>query len=43
MGLAESELRPLVDARREANPDVVQLRSDINTAAIETTSIRHPI
>lgn len=35
LGLAESELQPLVDAWRTANPSVVQLWVDINAAAIE--------
>ena len=42
MGLAESELQPLVDAGRAANPSVVQLWADINAAAIETISTRQP-
>ena len=42
MGLAESELQPLVDAWRAANPSVVQLWADINAAAIETISTRQP-
>ncbi|MDU1353191.1 MAG: DNA polymerase, partial [Actinomyces sp.] len=42
MGLAESELQPLVDAWRAANPSVVQLWADINTAAIEAISTRQP-
>ncbi|HAT1145926.1 TPA: DNA polymerase [Corynebacterium striatum] len=42
MGLAESELQPLVDAWRAANPSVVQLWADINAAAIEAISTRQP-
>ncbi len=42
MGLAESELQPLVDASRADNPNVAQLWADINSAAIETVSIRQP-
>lgn len=42
MGLAESELQPLVDAWRAANPNVVQLWADINAAAIEAISTRLP-
>lgn len=42
MELAESELQPLVDAWRAANPHVVQLWADINAAAIETISTRQP-
>jgi len=40
MGLAESELQPLVDAWRAANPSVVQLWADINAATIEAISTR---
>lgn len=40
MRLAESELRPLVNAWRIANPSVVQLWADTNAAAIETISTR---
>ena len=42
MGLAESELQPLVDAWRAANPSVVQLWVDINAAAIDAISTRQP-
>lgn len=42
MGLAESELQPLVDAWRAANPNVVQLWADMNAAAIEAISTRQP-
>ena len=42
MGLAESELKPIVDAWRAANPNIVQLWADINAAAIETISTRQP-
>lgn len=42
MGLAESELQPLVDAWRAANPNVVQLWADINAAAIDAISTRQP-
>lgn len=42
MGLTESELQPLVDAWRAANPSVVQLWADINAAAIETIATRQP-
>lgn len=43
MGLTESELQPLVDAWRSANPNIVQLWADVNTAAIETVATRQPI
>ena len=42
MGLAESELKPLVDAWRAANPHVVQLWADVEEAAITTVSTRQP-
>lgn len=42
MGLEESELQPLVDAWRSANPNVVRLWDDINQAAITTISTRQP-
>lgn len=42
MGLAESELQPLVDAWRAANPNIVNLWAQINAAAIETISTRQP-
>ena len=42
MGLTESELKPIVDAWRTANPNIVQLWADINATAIETISTRQP-
>lgn len=42
MGLDESELKPLVDAWRDANPMVVQFWHDIEQAAITTTETRTP-
>lgn len=42
MGLAESELQPLVDAWQAANSSVVQLWADINAATIETISTSQP-
>lgn len=42
MGLDEAELRPLVDAWREANPMVVQFWRDIEQAAITTVETRTP-
>ncbi len=35
MGLAESELKPIVDAWRAANPNIVQLWADVEQAAID--------
>lgn len=43
MGLTEAELKPIVDAWRAANPNIVQLWADINTAAIDTITTRQPI
>lgn len=42
MGLDEAELRPLVDAWRDANPMVVRFWRDIEQAAITTTETRTP-
>lgn len=42
MGLAESELQPLVDAWRAANPNIVDLWAQINPAAGDTISTRQP-
>ncbi|WHS34727.1 hypothetical protein [Auritidibacter ignavus] len=43
MGLAESELQPLVDAWRAANPNIVQLWTDVNAAAIEAICTSQPV
>jgi DNA polymerase len=42
MGLTEEELKPLVDAWRDANPNIVQFWWDIDKAAIETVSTKQP-
>ncbi|MDO4412102.1 hypothetical protein [Cutibacterium sp.] len=42
MGLAGHELRPIVDAWRAANPNIVDLWAQINSAAIEVISTRQP-
>lgn len=42
MGLAEHELQPLVDAWRAANPNIVELWEQINTAAIGAITTRTP-
>ena len=43
MGLAEHELKPIVDAWRQANPHIVQLWADVEEAAIAAISSRQPI
>lgn len=42
MGLAERELQPLVDAWRQANPNIVDLWAQINSAAIDVITTRQP-
>lgn len=42
MGLAESELQPLVDAWRAANPNIVDLWAEVNAAAINVIATRQP-
>lgn len=43
MGLAEHELKPIVDAWRQANPHVVQLWADVEEAAIAAITSRQTI
>lgn len=43
MGLAEHELKPIVDAWRQANPHIVQLWSSVEEAAIAAIASRQPI
>ncbi|MDR6938472.1 DNA polymerase [Arcanobacterium hippocoleae] len=43
MGLAEHELKPVVDAWRQANPHTVQLWADVEEAVIAAISSRQPI
>lgn len=43
MGLAENELKPIVDAWRQANPHIVQLWADVEEAAIAAITSRQPI
>lgn len=43
MGLAEHELKPIVDAWRAANPHIVQLWADVEQAAIAAITSRQPI
>lgn len=43
MGLAEHELKPIVDAWRQANPHIVQLWADVEEAVIAAISSRQPI
>lgn len=42
MGLAEHELQPIVDAWRAANPNIVELWEQINTAVIGAITTRTP-
>ena len=42
MGLTETELKPLVDAWRDANPNIVGLWYDIEEAALTTIRTRTP-
>lgn len=43
MGLAEHELKPIVDAWRQANPHIAQLWVDVEEAAIAAITSRQPI
>lgn len=43
MGLQEAELKPLVDAWREANPNIVELWADVEEAAIRAITTRTKI
>ena len=43
MGLAETELKPLVDAWRDANPNIVGLWYDIEEAALTAIRTRTPV
>ncbi len=43
MGLAEHELKPIVDAWRAANPHIVQLWADVEEAAIAAITSRQSI
>ena len=43
MGLAEHELKPIVDAWRAANPHIVQLWADVEEAAIAAITSRQPL
>ncbi|MGV9183982.1 DNA polymerase [Arcanobacterium canis] len=43
MGLAEHELKPIVDAWRQANPHIVGLWADVEEAAIAAITSRQPI
>ncbi len=42
MGIPEEELKPLVDAWREANPNITQLWWDVDEAVKETVSLKMP-
>lgn len=43
MGLAESELQPIVDAWREANPNIVSMWRDVDHAAIQAITTRSAV
>lgn len=43
MGLAEHELKPIVDAWRAANPHIVQLWADVEQAALDAITTRRAI
>ncbi|MDK8319906.1 DNA polymerase [Actinobaculum massiliense] len=43
MGLAEHELKPIVDAWRAANPHIVQLWADVEETAIAAITSRQPL
>lgn len=42
MGIEETELKPIVDAWRSANPRIVQLWADVDEAAIRAVTTRQP-
>jgi len=42
MGIPEEELKPLVDAWRDSNPNITQLWWDVDEAVKETVSLRVP-
>nr|PLB80763.1 DNA polymerase [Actinomyces sp. UMB0138] len=43
MGLAEDELKPIVDAWRAANPNIVWLWQEVEEAALEALTTRRPV
>ncbi|MDK7699090.1 DNA polymerase [Cutibacterium avidum] len=43
MGLAEHELKPIVDAWRAANPHIVQLWADVEQAALDAITTRSTV
>lgn len=43
MGLAEDELQPIVDAWRQANPNIVQLWHEVDNAATRAISTGRPV
>lgn len=43
MGLSEDELKPIVDAWRAANPNIVWLWQEVEEAAIQTIATRRPV
>ncbi|GAE78377.1 DNA polymerase I [Cutibacterium acnes JCM 18918] len=43
MGLAEHELKPIVDAWRAANPNIVRLWADVEQAALDAITTRQAV
>lgn len=43
MGLSKDELQPIVDAWRQANPNIVQLWHEVDNAATRTISTSRPV
>ena len=43
MGLSEDELKPIVDAWRAANPNIVWLWQEVEEAALEAITTRRPV
>lgn len=43
MGLAEEELKPIVDAWRDANPRIVELWGDVEHAAITAITTKRSV
>ncbi|GGG80569.1 hypothetical protein [Corynebacterium pelargi] len=43
MGLAEHELKPIVDAWRAANPNIVQLWANVKQTPLDTITTRQAV